>query len=321
MNKSKSFTLFNRAENFPKAAEELKIEITFVDENGMQLLGLLNNGKTFGTVVGYLNKEFEYTAVGNYTNIFNVNKPDSLFLKLIEDESQRNLGNYGYLTKKMYTNGESPSIDVSFRCYSGDSEKSAKYKTNSPIEVANALVNATLPRVGNNNILNFTSLSNLPDSNNPIGKLFNTVATTLKTSYSGYDASLKYIRGEREEAVNEADKASNNFSESFVDLWSSIKDLELSDIVSKKPPVCNVKIGNFFEKEMMVVKQVSFKLSKEFISPGEPLYADFDITLQSLFNSSTLESGTDKKTEKIFGSGLNKTGSSRRVSFDEDKKK
>ncbi len=316
MNKSKSFTIYNSAKNFPQAADELKIEITFVDENGMDLFGLLNDGKTFGTIVGYMNKEFEYTAVGNYTNLFNVNKPDSQFLKILEDESQRNLANYGYLTKKMYTNGESPSIDLSFRCYSGDSEKSAKYKTNDPVQVANALINATLPRVGKDGILNFTSLSNIPDSNNPVGKLFNTIGTTLKTSYEGYRSSLKYISGDKEEATGDAENASSEFTDSYVDLWNSIKEIDLKDLVSKKPPVCNVKIGNFFEKEMMVIKQVSVKFSKEFRGIGLPLYGDFDVTLQSLFNSATLETGTDAKTEKIFGSGLNRTGSKSRVSFE-----
>ena len=52
----------NGRQNFPSAAKEVKVEITFKDEQGTDLFGL-NNKKTFGTVEGYLSKEFEYTSI------------------------------------------------------------------------------------------------------------------------------------------------------------------------------------------------------------------------------------------------------------------
>ena len=69
---------------------------------------------------------------------------------------------------------------------------------------------------------------------------------------------------------------------------------------------------------MMVVKTVSVKISKEFISEGLPLYVDIDVSFQSLFNSATLQSksGSTSNNEKIFGSGLKIKGSTSRVSFD-----
>lgn len=314
MNKSKSFSIYNRAKNFPKAADELKVQITFTDENGMELLGFNNSGKTFGTVIGYLSKEFEYTANGNYTNIFNPTKPDSLLLKILEDESQRNLMNYGYLTKKMYVNGDSPSIDISFRCFSTDSSKDdpdnrqASYKgITNPVSVANALINATLPRVGNDALLNFTSLHEAGNNAlNGVGKFFNDIIEPYKKAENVSD-----IPGATLDAAGNV----------VVNSYDFLKGLRIDNLTSKKPPVCNVKIGNFFEKDMMVVKTVSVKFSKEFSGVGVPLYAEFDVTLQSLFNSASLESGSQGRDERVFGSGLNLTNSSNRVSFDDDRPK
>lgn len=314
MNKSKSFSIYNRAKNFPKAADELRVEITFTDENGMKLLGFNNSGKTFGTVIGYLSKEFEYTANGNYTNIFNPAKPDSLLLKLLEDESQRNLMNYGYLTKKMYVNGDSPSIDISFRCFSTDSSKDdpdnrqASYKNIcNPVSVANALINATLPRVGKNALLNFTSINDAAKNTaNGVGKFFNGIIDSYKNAQN-----LSDIPGATLDAAGNV----------VVNSFDFLKDLRIDNLTSKKPPVCNVKIGNFFRKDMMVVKTVSVKFSKEFSGEGVPLYAEFDLTLQSLFNSASLESDSQDRDERVFGSGLNLTNSKNRVSFDEPKPK
>lgn len=311
-----NFSIYNRSNgssHFPKAAEEVKVEITFKDEQGTDLFGL-NQDKTFGTVVGYLSKEFEYNATGNYTNIFEDKFGDSLLYKLIEDESQRNIMNYGYLTKKMYKNGDSPVIDISFRCYGGDmnSKHSTHYNyIQHPIAVANALVNATLPRVGENALLNFTDLG---DSTG--GRAAFSVVKTVGAGLTNL-ASLVGIpgTGNLDQANENSNQAVDNMMMNTAKLMDSITNIKLSDLVSKKPPVCLVKIGNFFEKDMMVVKSVSVKISKEFISKGLPLYADFDVSLQSLFNSATMNS-KDTENEKIFGSGLNVKNSTSRVSFD-----
>lgn len=304
---AKQFSIYNsgRDRNFPKAAEELKVEITLIDEQGASLFGLLNTGKVFGTVVGYLSKEFEYNATGNYSNIFDVKSNNSLLGKILEDEVQGNIANYGYLTKKMYHNGDSPTIDISFRCYAGaltdTYSTSPKQGMINPVQIANVLINATLPRVGKQGILNFTSINAAADSKSPLGATLKPVANSIKSLENN---------GSWGDVVNAGVAG-------VMDAWDTIKSTKITDLISKKPPVCNVKIGNIFEKSMMVVKTVSVKFSKEFLREGVPLYADFDVTLQSLFNSSTLENGTDSNTEKIFGSGLNgNTSKGSRVSFD-----
>ena len=309
----------NGRQNFPSAAKEVKVEITFKDEQGTDLFGL-NNKKTFGTVEGYLSKEFEYTSTGNYVNIFDDKFGDSLLYKVIEDESQRNIMNHGYLTKKMYKNGDSPTIDISFRCYGGDYlENPANYnKINHPIAVANALINATLPRVGEDAVMNFTDLSHT--------KIGEVATNILKTSVAGVKNIGSLISFPGSKTLDEANKESNaavdeatiSIIKNGSSMWDYVKSLQVSDLVSKKPPVCLLKIGNIFEKDMMVVKTVSVKISKEFISEGLPLYVDIDVSFQSLFNSATLQSksGSTSNNEKIFGSGLNIKGTTSRVSFD-----
>ena len=308
------FSIYNRqngSSNFPKASEELKITITFKDDNGSQLFDVLNNGATYGTVVGYMNKEFEYDANGNYTNIFDVKLPGGLIPNLFSDESQRNLTNYGYLSKKVYVHGDSPTLNLSFRCWSGDAkDKTSYYEYNNPINVANALVNATLPRVGkDNHFLVKTAGDALKEAVDVGGKI-------LGAAIAGYK-NLGIAGGNLLELASDTQLQQAN-SESNQATGNLIDSLELKNVTSKKPPVCLVKIGNFFEKDMMVVKTVSIKLSKEFLDEGIPLYGDFDVSLQSLFNSAALEYGATPDKEKIFGSGLNSQGSKNRVFFNFD---
>lgn len=51
----------------------------------------------------------------------------------------------------------------------------------------------------------------------------------------------------------------------------------------------------------MVIKNVDVTFSKEYFRPGIPLYADFTVTIESLFNSSNQE---DPEKQNIFGTGL-----------------
>lgn len=304
----------NSSKSFPKAAIEHVIQITFKDE---AFLSDLNGGNVYGTLVGFLNNEFEYSAKGNYTDVFNVTKIDSLPLKLLEDTVQRNIGNYGILTKKMYTNGESPTLTVNFRCWAANSEYAPSYAGSSvndkndrvnkeaisnPAIVANALINATMPRVESTSIL---MTKNVPDALIAMAKATGKVLSEVpliaeaKTFFNGGSF---------------ADAMESGYNTNFIETAKNT----LGDLLSKKPPVCLVKIGNIFEKDMMVVASVEVKFSKEYHQPGVPLYGDFNVTLQSLFTGSVNDSmtKTDNKQERIFGSGLNsKKGS--RVTFDD----
>lgn len=307
-----TFNLYNRSsgttKNFPKAADELKVEIEFVDDSTPGRLGIpgFSEGR-LGKVVGYLSKKFEYDATGNYSNLFDVKSfSDSLVLNLLKDETQRNFANYGYLTKKVYNQGFSPTLSIDFRCYAGDGDHAAHFTTDSknvlanPIAIANALVNATLPRVGKNAIFNVKSATNLP-----------IVDQAVKGLMAVSELALHPIdRGDNQNVQN----ASNNADASVEKAISQLKDID--NLTSRKPPTCNVKIGNIFQKDMMVIKQVHVELSMEYLSPGIPLYGDFSVTLESLFNAAVMENGSKDTDERIFGSGLNVTGSKNRVSFD-----
>jgi len=311
-----SFSIYNTGngstKNFPDASQEQLITISLYDEQNF-----LNDSKSLGTIKGYMTKEFEYNATGNYTNIFNsqFGFSNGLLANILRDETQRNVMNYGLLTKKVYLNGESPVLDVSFRCWAGEDkgDQPATFNdSNDPVKVANALIGATLPRVGSDNIFNSKSTSDF------LGNVLKTAGNVLKTAGNGYAAagalalqSLGISTSATQEAI-----AAENSSNAIIDKIANSKP---DDYVSKKPPVCKVTIGNIFAKDMMFVKSVSIKFSKEYLRKGIPLYGDFDVTLQSLFNAATLrQTGNDSDVtqENIFGSGLNKTNSTSRVSFD-----
>lgn len=285
--------------SFPSAKEEHKIVITFTDENDVDALDAFGvNHATYGTVVGYMSKEFEYEAHGNYSDVWGNVLPSSMWSKPLEELTQRNLTNYGYMSKKIFTHGDSPTISISFRCWAGDDESPGysdfvKGAINNPVEVGNALINATLPRVSENKnaILGPTVTKEMLE--------FGTKAIPNAAMAAG-KAIVNVGEGEWKKALQNVRELVNKFT-------------------SKKPPVCRVSIGNIFEKSFMVVKDVSMKLSKEYFAKGVPLYGDFNVTFQSLFAGTVLGTANvrDPAQELIFGSGLNSKVGSTRVTFDD----
>ena len=319
-----SFSIYDTSKpgttkNFPDASQEHLITIEFHDE-----AGLLDQYQSFGSIQGYMTKEFEYSCQANYTNIFNnqFGFSNGLVANILRDETQRNIMNYGVLTKKVYMNGESPTLEVSFRCWAGDIEDHpTNFGATNPVTIANGLIGATLPRVASDNIFNATGTTDFFKglANNtgfePVRKGLAFVGTAAgATAIKGVNALLPSFGLSTGLTDAVADKVAQDSADSFVKTASNIK---LDEFVSKKPPVCHVTIGNIFEKDLMFVKSVNVKFSKEYIWQGVPLYGDFDVSFQSLFNAATLRDvGNSSQQELIFGSGLNGPKSSGRVSFD-----
>lgn len=317
-----TFNLYNRSpgttSNFPKAAKELEVEIEFFDESVTETLGIggMTDG-SLGKVVGYLSKKFEYDATGNYSNIFNVQSfSDSIGWNFLKDETQRNFANYGYLTKKVYNQGFSPTLSIDFRCYAGDDDHTAYYmpKTSTPmknpIAIANALVNATLPRVGKNALFNFTD----PLKTDALKRGLKAIIETGKVAYDGNKELVMLIGG----VLGSTPLAENEKLQAQTTKVDSETRNLINNLTSRKPPTCNVKVGNIFQKDMMVIKQVHVELSMEYLAAGVPLYGDFSVTLESLFNAAVLETGSKDADDRLFGSGLNfnTASTSNRVSFD-----
>jgi hypothetical protein len=292
----------NHSLNKPKAAEEHKIEIAFHNQNNT-----LTTGDTpiLGFIIGYMTNEFSYSSTGNYKNVWDIAwSGDSMPAKLLSDESQKNFFNYGYATKKMFSNGEAPSINISFTCYAGDDmdnntyilDRSKNMSENNPIYVAQLLIAATLPQVSTSNAFLATNFEEaVKDSAGAIG---NVVKTVVK---AGTDFLSETATGQPIEGAQKAVK--------------EIAATVLDSITSNKPPVCNLKIGNIFEKDMMVIRKVDAVMSKEYLRPGVPLYGKFDVTFESLFNAANLIGGDDAGKEKIFGTGLKINNGGSRVTF------
>lgn len=282
--------------SFPVAKDEHKITIEFTDENDADVFSP-DKRNNYGYIVGYLSKEFEYEAHGNYSDIFNVSKADGLLMKAFEEIAQRDIANYGILTKKIFTHGDSPTISIDFRCWAGDAESDARSNLSefySPVSIGNALINATLPRIENNDNILVAG----PTVTTELVKAGLDVVPNILKNGAGI------IGGASQGDLNQ--------------IKQSARDL-MGNFTSKKPPVCRLTIGNIFKKSFMVVKDVSMKLSKEYYDVGIPLYGDFSVTFQSLFAGSVL--GTADKIaddkEMMFGSGLNFSSRNTRVTFDD----
>lgn len=282
--------------NRPAAAEEHKIIINF--HNQSNLADGIDHGKIYASVVGYMTNEFTYSSTGNYKNIYENLFPDNVITRAISDETQRNMMNYGYTTKKMYSNGESPTLTVEFMCYAGDVDggiglNDGKATYTDPVAIAEILVNATLPKVASGNMMLATNLGKLINENAPLA-----IVETVGKAYEG---------------------AKSVITDGKVD-WVAINSA-VNKFTSQKPPVCILKIGNIFEKDMMVVKRVEVTLSKEYIRKGVPLYGKYSVTFESLFNAANIvdDSGANNASEKasIFGSGLKNVSPTNkdRVSF------
>lgn len=301
---NKGFSIYgNASKSFPAAASEHLIQIALKDQAGKSSVGAVN----YGTIMGYMTSEFTYSSQGNYANIYDISLGNMQVLKMLQDETQRNFFNYGYATKKMYANGPSPAVSVEFRCYAGTNESYTCYcdkngNDTNPVTVANALINATLPRVASDSYFNNTNLEEqLTDgSKSAMAGVGGMIYGTASLAVDGFKAVGALVGlADGDDVVKEIQKDKAQITKSA------------DKLTSKKPPICLVKIGNIFEKDYMVVKTVEVKFSKEYMSKGVPLYADFSVTLESLFNSSVIE-GDDPALENIFGSGLN--GSNNRKS-------
>jgi hypothetical protein len=264
----------------PSAANENRITIEihspFYKEDGPHI---------FATITGFLSKELQYDSKGNYKDIFNVSDLNSILVNFASDELQRNLANYGYLTKKTYANSESPSLSFEFRCLANDSWSTVNdQRIVNPIKVANYLIGMTLPQVNVD--------AALLQEKTLVG---GTYTLPLKESYA----------------------AGNSVS------MFNTAALQLDSLSSRKPPVCRLKIGNIFEKDMMVLKNVSVTVSKEYHAEGVPLYADFNVSFESLFSGASISDGISyddadlNRREQVFGSGFNsKNGADTRIQYE-----
>jgi len=274
----------------PRAANENRVTIEihspFYKEDGPHI---------FTTIKGFLSKELQYEAKGNYKDIFNVVDLNSVPINFLTDEVQRNIANYGYLTKKTYTNSESPAISFEFRCLANDNWSSYDTRTekgvstnivSNPIKIANYLIGMTTPHVNIDAVL-----------------LQDRVVAGAQNTMPGTEA----------------------FAGMGTNSIAGTAALALNSLTSRKPPVCRLKIGNIFEKDQMVLKNVSVTISKEYYAEGVPLYADFSVMFESLYSSVSISDGadTDEATnelnnkERIFGTGFNKKdGRDTRIQFE-----
>lgn len=294
---SNEFRLYSDTNGFPEASGEMAFtmhvhtqETMFGSEDELYQIG------------GFLSEEITYSSQAQYDNITTPMAPNHLLWNAFKDETQRSLGTYGYLTKKTYSNSSTQSITLKFRCVSNTELYNCwvgveNDVTNNPVVIAKSLMAASMNTVGKTALFNFTSPANTKVGKAVAGALEHTVVPVLLVAANviGTPFGVNFNSPSMElSKVYDAAKASASTGGNAI-------SHPIDTLLVKNPPVVRLFIGNIFDKDYMVIKTVDVTFSKEFHTKGVPLYADYTVTLESLFNSSNQD---DPTKENIFGTGL-----------------
>ena len=294
---SNEFRLYADTNGLPEAASEMAFTMNVhTQETSFQ------SETELYTICGFLSEEITYSSQAQYDNITTPMAPNQLLWNMFKDETQRSLATYGYLTKKTYSNSSTQSITLKFRAVSNSSLYNCfvgtkKGTTNDPVVIAKSLMSASMNTVGKTALFNFTSPGNTEVGRAVTGALEHTVVPALLVAANvigtpfgvNFDSPSMELSKVAHAAKVSANTAGNAISH------------PIDTLMVKNPPVIRLLIGNIFDKDYMVIKTVDVTFSKEFHTKGVPLYADYTVTLESLFNSSNQD---DPTKENIFGTGL-----------------
>lgn len=292
-----AFSLYNTSNGvLPEASKEMEF---LIEAHEQDTIFLKNEGPLF-RVNGFLSEEISYSSQAQYDNITTPVAPDHLLYRAFKDESQRSIATYGYLTKKTYSNSSSQSITLKFRAVSHNRRfitcsvisKNGSGSTN-PKDIAKSLMSLTMNTVGKNAIFNFTS-----PGNTKFGKA---IKNSLAPAVIASNVSINAMGSPFGVSIDQPTTMPESKPEASNHVDNSITKYAIDMLTAKNPLVVRLRIGDIFDKDYMVVKSVDVTFSKEFYQKGVPLYGDFTVTLESLFNSSNQE---DPNQENIFGTGL-----------------
>ena len=149
----------------------------------------------------------------------------------------------------------------------------------------------TMPIVGPEAIFNFTSITGDSLIAKAIKGFKQTANSFLEKAGSGVVNYFSKDAVKVDISSPETPKTEGTFK------WPST----FEDIAPLHPYICELSIGKIFKKDYMVVKNFDVTFSKEYFQEGWPLYADYTVTLESLFNSAN-QMNSDK--DDIFGTGF-----------------
>jgi hypothetical protein len=298
------FKLYDQ--QFPDVREEHLVHMVFSPQ--VSLLTMAD--PTVVTIRAYLSEEFTYNCGANYKNVLNITPPGLQLWDILKDEAQRSVATYGYATKKTFENNTSTNITVKFRIMAhttshglihGDLsifDGQKEHKSTRPEDFAQALAAMTMPTVGKNALFNFTMITQDSFAANAIRK----IGSKIKTEVA---KTLNVTAGKTAFDNTPGMKADNPSLSIGVKSEINNNDLnlptELDDFTARHPYKCCLSIGNIFKKDFMVVKNFDVTFSKEYYDVGTPLFADFTVTFESLFNAANQ---MNPASNEIFGSGF-----------------
>jgi len=252
------------------AAQEHKITIDIIPNANVP------NAKSIYTLIGFMKDQFSYSVAAQYNKIKDIPSLDG-FARYGKDLINSDASYHsGFFSKKMFEPGNAYSkLDLKFRIY--DDPTITKK--------CDLLIACCLPMIaGDNPVLNTSVIA------------------------VGSDLFGKTVDAAAEVAVA---ATSLNVGTTIAAAMDAIMKIG----TTRKPPHLNVKIGSYFSKTDMVLTNVEFTYSKEFVyseklKQSYPLYADFNISLESLYSMLAMSDTTDENIKR-FGTGFEQSGMAR----------
>lgn len=236
---------------------------------------IIGNDKAPIPIEGYMKDAFTYSVAASYNKILDYSSQEG-FTRFAKDLAQANSSLYsGYLSKKMFSPGNAyAKLELKFRVYDREDI----------IEICDILTTCCLPIIDKNNfMLNesaITVLGNFASNTGTMAK--NLVSNTIDGG---------------------AGEATGGLVEDLMDNYTT-----------RMPPHLNIWIGSYFKKSEMVITNLDFTFSKEFTkSKGKtyPTYADFNVSVESLYSMLGLGSGAHDRHKRVFGTGFHEKSGSR----------
>lgn len=248
-------------------------------------IDIIPNANTSNTVVatieGFMKEPFNYSVGAQYNKIIDIPAAGGL-VRYGKDIINADASYHsGFFTKKMFEPGNAYSkLDLKFRVYDKPDV----------IQECDLLVACCLPMIA----------GNINGSRNPV----------LNTNLIGVGTGI--IAG----AIDATKNISiDDLTNGFVGVVGSGLKTIMGVGTTRKPPHLTVKIGSYFIKYDMVLTNVDFTYSKEFIFNSKtkssyPAFVDFSITVESLYSMLGID-GSDEESERRFGTGFRQQGESR----------
>lgn len=237
------------------------------------------DGSTPYVINGYLNDPFNYSVGAQYNKIVDIpSAGNNSLMRYVKDIANVDASYHsGFFSKKIFEPGNAYSkLELKYRVYDNPSV----------LEQCDLLTTCCLPMISSKSpVLN----TNVVEAGIDVVKSVGSVLTNI-----GQEAVTGDLAGMGGAALQ------------------GILDIGFT----RKPPHLNIKIGSYFKKDEMVLTNVDFTFSKNFIynrreNKKYPAFVDFTLSVESLYSMLGMDTSEDNETTRIFGTGFTNVSNTR----------